>query len=200
MNEIVDYFDNRLLDCNGVIDDAWASLTPSELKVIDGELAKCQSPDPDSLRYYLENYHVIATKGGDWEPPEERTLYPFWESQEILWEDLEYCWAEGLPVFWLLLKARQVGWSTLIQALCFARTIFNRLTNSLILADEKVRSNHIFEMSHLALERIPWWMCPEIANDIFGELLKFDRKDKKERSIRPGLRSSQRISWDSQNG
>lgn len=189
VSEIVDYFDNRLLDCNSNIEEAWASLTPSELKVIDCELAKVQEPDPDSLRYYLENYHVIATKGEDWEPPEERTLWPFWESQEILWEDLEYCWSQGMPVFWLLLKARQVGWSTLIQALCFARTIFNRLTNTLILADEKVRSNHIFEMSHLALERLPWWLCPEIANDIFGELLKFDRKDKKERAIRPGLRS-----------
>lgn len=181
--------DAYLEEANGNANDVYDRLSDYELELIDTELFRVSGNDPASMRYYLENYHVINTKGED-EPPALQTIYPFKESQEILWADFEYCIANKIPVWWILLKARQVGWSTMIQAMIFYRTIFNRLMSSLVIADEKVRSGWIFDMSRLAYDSLPFWMRPEIQYEVKNDHIKFDRKDPGERQRHPGLRST----------
>ena len=189
VNEIIEILNEHLQDCDGDTKRAVATFKSYHLDLITPELSKVQDNSPAAIRYYLENYHIINTKGED-QPPRLQSLYPFKESQEILWEDFEYCIANNIPVFWILLKARQVGWSTLVQAMVFYRTIFNRLMKSLVIADEKLRAGHIFSMSRLAYDNLPYWMQPEIQYETKDDHIKFDRKDKEERMRNPGLNST----------
>jgi hypothetical protein len=188
--ELIEHFDEKFKGFDGDVKMCWDNLLPEESETLNMELTRIHGNDPASVRYYLENYHVIATKGDEYGPPELMTLYPFWESQEILWEDVELSWEEKIPIKWILLKARQIGWSTMVQAMIFYRTVFNELTNSLVIADERIRSSHIFDMSRLAYDCLPWWLRPEIQYEVHGEFMRFDRRDKRERLERPGLRSN----------
>lgn len=120
-----------------------------------------------------------------------QTVYPFTETQEILWAEFKKCWDAGLPAWFLLLKARQIRWSTLVQGSIFQRTITTPLTNSLVIGDELKRSNQIFAMSTLAYSKLPWWMRPEVELMNRGEgIMRFNRKDKDEQISNPGLNSS----------
>lgn len=189
VNEIFAILDEHLEECGGDIKKAVSTFKTYHLELITPEIDKVADNSPAAIRYYLENYHVINTKG-EGEPPRLQSLCPFKESQEILWADFEYCIANKIPVFWILLKARQVGWSTLVQAMVFYRTIFNRLIKSLVIADEKVRAGSIFSMSRLAYDNLPYWMQPEIQYETKDDQIKFDRKDKDERMRNPGLNST----------
>lgn len=96
-----------------------------------------------------------------------------------------------MPAWFLLLKARQIRWSTLVQGSIFQCTVTTPLTNSLVIADELKRSNQIFAMSLLAYNYLPWWMRPECALQNRGEgIMQFNRKDKDEQIRNPGLNSN----------
>jgi hypothetical protein len=189
VNDVIRILGEHLEDCKGDSKKALDTLNAEQAELVNAELSLVSGNDPVSLRYYLDNYHIINTKG-EGEPPRLQTLAPFKESQEILWADFIYCIENKIPVYWILLKARQVGWSTLVQAMIFYRTIFNPLMNSLVIADERVRSGWIFDMSRLAYDNLPYWMQPELQYEVKGDHVKFDRKDKEERMRRPGLRSA----------
>jgi hypothetical protein len=188
--QLIEHMDRRLALAKGNVGTALANLTPDERRTVQTELAKVSGWGPDSVRYFLENYFVINTKGEDWEPNQLQTISPFKEPQEIFWADFEYCWSNKIPTRWILLKARQIGWSTLVQATLFQRVIFNKNFKALVMADELVRSNSIFDMSLLAYNNLPYWMRPEMQYANRGKgIFKFDRKDEELRSIRPGLNS-----------
>lgn len=182
--------DNRLRENKGRVALCRQKLTRDERDAISIEQAKATGKSAECVRYYLENYFVINTKGEDWQPQRLQTVSPFTETQEILWAEIKALMDAGLPVNLLLLKARQIRWSTLVQGSIFQRTTCNKLTNSLVIADELKRSNKIFEMSLLAYNKLPWWMRPEKATDNRGEgVVQFDRKDKELRITNPGLQS-----------
>src|SRR5712672_4061937 len=104
---------------------AFNTLGTVERTFIKQELKKCIL----TPRYYLENYHVIQTEDEGF-----KTLYPFWDSQEIFYSEIMEIVIAGKPVKVLVLKARQLGLSTISEGLIFHRTIFNRAINSLIVA------------------------------------------------------------------
>lgn len=183
--------DARLKEAKGDQDAALARLSDAELRSIETELKRINGIGAAPGRYFLENYFVINTKGEDWQAQRLQTVYPFTETQEILWDVFVDQWSKGLAVWLLLLKARQIRWSTLCQGIIFQRTITNKLTNSLVIADELKRSHQIFNMSTLAYSRLPWWMRPEydLMNRGAG-ILRFNRKDKEEQLRNPGLEST----------
>ncbi len=144
----------------------------------------------ESKRYFLENYFVINTKG-EGQGQQLQTVYPFTETQEILWAEFKAMWDIGQPIWMLLLKARQIRWSTLVQGSLFQCTISNQFTNSLVIADEFKRSNQIFNMTQLAYARLPWWLRPERdLNNRSEGILRFNRKNKEEQIRNPGLEST----------
>lgn len=189
VTELIELMDARLAEAGGDQIICLQMLRPDERAAIDLELARALSSHPEGVRYFQENYFVINTKG-EGEVQALQTLFPFKESQELLYEDFLYCWNNGLAVWWILLKARQLGWSTWVQSAIFQRTISTPLTRSLVIADEKDRSAHIFGMSVLAKNKLPWWMRPEVQNERVGDLLHFDRKEAEERINNPGLNST----------
>ena len=183
--------DARLAEAKNDQKCALERLTSAEQIAIDTELYRATGAAPGSVRYFLENYFVINTKGEDWEEQRLQTVYPFTETQEILWAEILDAHKKQVPFWALLLKARQIRWSTIIQGCVFQRTITRKNTKSLTIADELKRSNEIFNMSLLAYNKLPWWMRPEKALDNRSEgIIRFDRKNKDEQLINPGLNSA----------
>lgn len=64
------------------------------------------------------------------------------------------------PIRLLILKARQLGMSTLIEAILYSITSQTENINSLIIADDQDGSNYLFEMSKLYQEKCPVHLRP----------------------------------------
>ena len=121
-------------------------LTRQELEaseiLLDKALAKA---DPFSL---IEEERLwIKTKAGELIPlkPNKAQLYVL--------SIIKKLWKENKPIRLFILKARQVGVSTLIESIIYSITSQNPNTNSLIVADDIDGANYLFEMSKLYQER-----------------------------------------------
>jgi hypothetical protein len=183
--------DVRLAEAKGDQKACYARLSTTEQRLIDAEIARVLPKTPEARRAFLEDYFVINTKGEEWQAQRLQTVWPFTETQEILW--LEFCrdWIANKPLRLLMLKARQIRWSTLCQGVIFQLMISTKLTNTLVIADQQDRSTQIFGMASLAYRYLPWWMRPELELDNRGEgIFRFDRKDKLDKINNPGLNST----------
>jgi hypothetical protein len=180
--EAIEELNLRFELARGDQQEAFNSLTKIERDFIDGEIAHCA----DDCRYYLENYHAIRGEAED----TLITVYPFLESQEIFFAAVEQHWVEGRPVFVIVLKARQLGLSTISQGCLFWKTIFTPLCNSMVVAQDPSQAGYLFDMSRLAYDNLPWWMRPERRYEAKGKFLVFDREDAMQRRLKPGLQSN----------
>lgn len=99
VEEIVELLDVRLLESGGDPTAAWMNLREDEIEVIDQEIERSLD-----FRYYAENYHTIKS-----EAEGLKTLYPFWESQEIIYGVVVRLRLAGGQVKIVVLKARQLG-------------------------------------------------------------------------------------------
>ena len=164
VDEAVDILDNHFRRSKFDFAVAFNTLGHDEDKFITNEIRKCKL-DP---RYYLENYHTIHTEDEGF-----RTLYPFWDSQEIFYNEVMKMVNAGKPVKCVVLKARQLGISTIGEGLIFHRTIFTRAVNSLIVAQDPGQSSYLFDMFLRAYDNLPWWMKPEKQFLSKGKYLAF---------------------------
>lgn len=176
------HFDQRL-KMHECVRKAFQSLGSAEEKFIEGEIRKCRDPITGS-RYYLENYHVIKAEDGSL-----RSFVEIWEAQEIFFSRVLEIQMEGRPVKIVVLKARQLGLSTISEALIFHKTIFTRGCNTLIVAQDIYQADYLFSMSRIAHEYLPWWMKPDKWYEAKGKYMEFDRPDDAERTFNPGLKS-----------
>lgn len=181
LDEFVELMDDHFLHSAGDIPSAWQRIGKVEREFMRGEIEHSRR-DP---RYYLENYHTIRT-----EQEGLKTLSPFWDSQELFYNEVVTLMVAGRPVKVMVLKARQLGLSTICEGLVFWKTIFTPVCNTLIVATDTMKADDQFEMSRLAYDCLPWWMRPETRYDQKGRILQFDRKDDFLRKISPGLKSN----------
>lgn len=179
IEEAISILDVYFEEAGGDTALAFSKLDHHEIAFIEEELQKCLN-----FRYYAENYHAIGS-----EAEGLKTLYPFWDSQEIFYEHVHELQRQNLPVKILVLKARQLGLSTICEALIFHRTIFTPACNSLVVAQDPGQADYLFGMSRTAYDSLPWWMRPENRYEAKGRYLIFDRRNPTERMIYPGLRS-----------
>lgn len=80
---------------------------------------------------------------------------PNWAQKEFL-HTYETMVQDGKPVRIIVLKARQLGLSTITEALLFLRAFIYEGTHGLVVAHEKDSSEHLFGMTHLYWETFPW--------------------------------------------
>lgn len=181
LNDAIAVLDQAFYDHRQSVNETLAALSSIELKFINDETTRCGLDE----RYYLENYHIIqdAKKVGF------RSLYPFWDSQEIFFQHYYDIKSLGKPVRLLILKARQLGISTVSEGLLFHATIFTEGWNSLVVAQDPGQADYLFSMCRRAYDALPWWMRPERRYEAKGKYLTLDRNDQGERLISPGLRS-----------
>ena len=140
------------------------------------------------LRYdkvwYIENFLKIRNK--------QSQLVPFKlnNAQHIVMKEIERCEREGILKRFIVLKARQMGLSTLFEGLIFQDTANNPFKNSLIVAHEEPPSVNLFNMSKLFYEELPDVIRPmkKYSN---GKIVSFESPDNNEdeKQKNPGLRS-----------
>lgn len=191
LNEALETLNERFINAGGDTLAAFESLLPYEIEFVDEEIERCMT----DFRYYIENYHCIITKGEG-----VKMLYPLKESQERFLEALTNAEKISNTVRFLILKARQIGISTLSAARIFHWTIFAEARNTLVVAQTIEQADYLFEMSRFAHDNLPWWMRPEVRYDSKGRYLVFDRKDAAQRIANPGLRSGITVAAANQPG
>jgi hypothetical protein len=180
LEEIIEMLDQHLSKCNGNMEAARDRLSAIENEWIDNEVFQCMV---DS-RYFISNYYAIRTEDKGFQG-----LYPFWDSQEILYEEYKRLRATYGTVRAMVLKARQMGSTTYNIAEFFHSTIFSEHVNGLIVAQDEDVSSYVMGMYESALDFMPWWMRPRIKIKQTGSVINFDEKDEALRASRPGLKT-----------
>jgi hypothetical protein len=168
-----------------IVPIAWSLLDRDELKFIDEQVGK--SID---RRYFMENYYVIRDEAG-----RLRTLYPFWDHQEMIYEVIEEEWNGKGCVRLIILKPRQAGSTAWNGALIYHGTIFQPNSFSLVMAQRSDISLEIYTRIMVeAHPHIPWWLRAETSSKQQGLRVLFQRSDDVRRDTDPGLGSTILIS------
>ena len=133
---------------------------------------------------YIENCLKIKTKSGTVVPfrlnGAQRKLYAVAKRQQDA----------GKPVRLIILKARQLGFSTLTEGLIFHACATRKNVNALIVAHREDATANLFRMSKLFYDELPAPVKPMLRASNAQELV-FENPSKlrSEREARPGLRS-----------
>lgn len=136
------------------------------------------------LRLYSQSFLKIRDKGGRIVP------LRFKPAQVRLYEIIKDRQAAGLPVRLIILKARQLGFSTECEAEIFRAASTNFGINALIVAHRDDSTSNLFKMSKLFYEQLPAQLRPMIKNKNAQELsFENPTKDPEEKANNPGLRS-----------
>ena len=174
--ELVEYFNRPEIQRGG-----WERMCSKtdELKVVMAELQKCRK----DFSFFARNYAWIKTK--------DRQLIPFnlWESQDLLLEKVQEIKAKGKAQKVLILKARQLGFSTLIEVMMAWRVMFFENVMALIVSHAPHHAVELFDKLCLVYDSVPWWMRPMCLSRKIEEGLKFDNPVHDTRSAMPGLKS-----------
>jgi len=135
-----------------------------------------------NVREYIETFLKIRTKDG--------TLMPLRlnQPQDRMYQAVKSQWDAGKPVRIIVLKARQMGFSTLTEAIIFAITATRFYTDCMIVAHKDEATANLFRMSLRYYENLPEPMKPMRKASNAHELV-FD-KPAHYKGRRPGLGSS----------
>ena len=90
---------------------------------------------------YIQKYLFIRTKSGQL----KHLLLN--ESQLKYYNAIIQAQNEGKPLRFIILKARQMGFSTLTEALIFYFTVWHQNVKSLIVAHDSESTQNIFKMA-----------------------------------------------------
>lgn len=106
---------------------------------------------------FIENFLYIRPKKQSEEDVEEPPLILFKlnPQQKKLFDAIEDDWCHYRPIRYIILKARQIGFSTLIAAILFSLTYFNPYKESLVIADKDDHTVRIFEMYQRFYDNLP---------------------------------------------
>ena len=133
---------------------------------------------------YIESCLKIKTKSG--------TVVPFRlnDAQRKLYAVAKRQQDAGKPVRLIILKARQLGFSTLTEGLIFHACATRKNVNALIVAHREDATANLFRMSKLFYDELPAPVKPMLRASNAQELV-FENPSKlrSERQARPGLRS-----------
>lgn len=135
-------------------------------------------------QWYIENFLYIRDKKS------QLIQFVLNNAQNIVMKEIKKCEEEGRLKRFIILKARQMGLSTLFEGLIFQDTVNNPFKNSLIVAHEEPASVNLFNMSKLFYESLPDVIRP-MKKYNNGKILSFENpeNDENKKSLNPGLRS-----------
>lgn len=123
--------------------------------------------------YFCEKYVKIKNKDGEMVPFKLRKY------QLRLWYLILQMIAENRPVRIIVLKSRQLGFSTMMQAYLLWRTIFNPYSGCLTVAHDAESSGKLFEKVEFAYENLPRWLYADLEaaknNAVRGKRLAFGK-------------------------
>lgn len=135
-------------------------------------------------KQFIENFLQIKTKEGK--------IVPFClnESQEKLYQAIMQQKKAGKPVRILILKARQMGFSTLTEGLIFHDCVTHFRHSAMIMAHKEEATQNLFQMSKLFYERLPEFLRPMRKSSNAKELIfENPTQNAEEKEKFPGLQS-----------
>lgn len=143
-------------------------------------LAKIKNP-----RFYVENFLKIRDKKG------KLINLHLKPAQEKLYNLMKAEHEAGRPVRIVILKARQLGFSTVIEALFFQDAATRELVRTLIVAHTADATANLFKMNKLFYDKLPRALKPMIRNSNAQEILfENPTRDPEEKERHPGFMSS----------
>ena len=134
-----------------------------------------------NCKEYVETFLKIRTKSG------ALVSLKLNEPQLRLYEVIAKRYKANKPVRVIILKARQMGFSTLTEGIVFWATATRENTDSMIIAHKDEATANLFRMSKLFYEQLPPPIKPMLQASNAQEL-NFD-KPSRDRSERKGLKS-----------
>ena len=140
--------------------------------------------DIRNCRAYIEAFLSIRTKEGKLLPlranPAQLKFYGALRRQH----------RAGKPMRVIVLKARQMGFSTWTEAMLFQRTATRENVSSLIVAHREDATANLYAMTRLFYDTLPAPLRP-MAKNVTAQMLVFENptRDPREKEARPGLRS-----------
>ncbi len=108
--------------------------------------------------YFCKRYIKIQTKRDGVQP---LVLRPY---QIRLWKLIQSTQEAGLPVRILILKSRQLGFSTMMQAYLFWKTIMSPNSGCLTVAQDDTTSAELFSKIEFAYENLPDFLREPLEN------------------------------------
>lgn len=135
------------------------------------------------FHFAARNFFWITDKRG------RDILFKLWPSQELLLEIMAGLRARGRAQKVILLKARQLGFSSLIEAKIAWRTMFFPNVDALVVSDSSQSASYLFNKMLHIYGRMPWWLRPMVASYKFEGGLWFENPDEEQRHKTPGLNS-----------
>lgn len=130
---------------------------------------------------YIQRFLKIVDKSGKTIP------FILNQPQQRLYGVIREQWKAGKPVRVIILKARQMGFSTLVEAIIFWLAATARFVRCLIVAHTEEATNNLFQMSLRFYENLPDVLKPLQQASNAKELV-FDRPSRY-KGGRPGLGS-----------
>lgn len=146
------------------LENAWDSTTqtlkrqlqPNELVFVQAEIARSKA----DFNYWLRNYCYIKNKDAKLvlvKPTSVQDLF----LNRIADEELRSVTGKtGDGILLAVLKARQLGISTISECIIAHRVIFYGNIAALIASDVDDHTINLYEMVIRVLENLPWWMVP----------------------------------------
>jgi hypothetical protein len=129
--------------------------TQEEAEFIRNELYICAC----SFEYWFFRYFFIKDKANVIRRPD--VLF----AQQIFLKILARLDFLHLPIKLLILKARQLGMSTIVEAVILWIALHRKGSKCLIASAQEDKSTAMSNMVWIALERLPMWMAPVLTRD-----------------------------------
>lgn len=146
-------------------------LTAEEIAFVNNELLLSKISFP----YWAERYCTVNLQGKDVGP-----MYPLWESQNLILEKIagleKRTYFEDYPdgILANILKARQLGASTLAEAMGAHRVTTQSNVFGLVAADVPEQSGFTFDMLERVVEHLPWYLKPWVTEHVKNTEIVFD--------------------------
>ena len=170
-----------------LLEDMWPKssniVTPLIKGAMDEEMALKFYDEP---RRFIESFLKIKTKAGEIRP----LIFNY--AQRYLYGVIQARRRQGKSVRIIILKGRQLGMSTLVEAYLYTRARFRRNSNCMIVAHETSPAEKIFEMTTFFYDQTPVWMRYPTSRRTRG-MIKFENTVEAYRDKNPGLMSELQI-------
>lgn len=126
------------------------------MQLLCNKLSEDADSRAEDIRAIEANPFELIWRGYIWIRSKDASLIPLVpndEQAEVV-REFEEAYRTGTPIRWVVLKPRQVGMSTIIEAciFCLVTQIPNR--NAMIMADESERTANVFAMAEIMYESL----------------------------------------------
>lgn len=146
-----------------------------------------------SLKEYIERFMMIQTKDGELRPLVMN------HAQNRFYDIFREHYNEDKPMKVIILKARQMGFSTVTEAVMTSLCMTNFFRSALVIAHNSDSSTHIFDMTKRYYDNLPKGLKPMVKYSNAKEL-RFENPAKVDDDAKKGLRSSIRVATAGQGG